>query len=719
MKVCGFFLVTALSLSATLDVVVADASHSIQHNEAQQVVLDLAVDEKLQDPATMDKNDGKTVVENVALYTTSRCNRVNEALRSLLESPSDKSSLVRLWEDTTLALHRNGEATACGRRSPTPTQPIPVVLRQSLEDVVMKDKSKDHSNKGNCRIAATWNKPILDKYETEAFLTRFYLRLLEIDAQETSNSTCSSQDKLSAEDLKKDADWYTSMGSYCDRGSGLTPQLSDYDELVRVLWKSPNEKKKIYSHLPCRFHTREGIRITSLPQIREYVQSIHESSKLATARELQECKSNSTEESGDDKSCIADAATDAADADGLSTPSTIATSATPSANTGELHFYAVSAGRVFMFAPHHVGEMFHLHHVAGKDGQPISLEVLSLEPRVFDVHNFFDLDEANDLVEKALAETSETHKLHRSTTGQAGTIFNKRTSENAWDTHGKTAQIIKRRCLTTLGFDEYMESHTDGLQILRYNTSKAYTQHMDYLEDVPTDGYDYNSAGIGGNRYATILLYMNDIPENGGGETVFSEAFPPHLPESERLSAGQAIQMIRSDPTLKGVVKVGSWEEGMTAKCRTRLSVTPRAARAVLFYSQFPDGREDLSSRHGGCPVLSKETSKWAANLWVFSAPRENFQGAPMKADWVEKNKKDTPKPLKAVFRNSGKVFKDPSLAIEVFYGDATSFGKLGPKDPPVQVNTYEGHVWNVKVNGATVATFTITAEPELQEYSI
>lgn len=50
------------------------------------------------------------------------------------------------------------------------------------------------------------------------------------------------------------------------------------------------------------------------------------------------------------------------------------------------------------------------------------------------------------------------------------------------------------------------------------------------------------------------------------------------------------------------------------------MSVKPLRAEAVLFYSQHPDGRVDLASLHGGCPVL--EGTKWAANLWVWNGPR-------------------------------------------------------------------------------------------------
>jgi hypothetical protein len=46
---------------------------------------------------------------------------------------------------------------------------------------------------------------------------------------------------------------------------------------------------------------------------------------------------------------------------------------------------------------------------------------------------------------------------------------------------------------------------------------------------------DYESAQKGGNRYATILLYMSDLDEHDGGETVFVEAWPGGLKEEDRI----------------------------------------------------------------------------------------------------------------------------------------------------------------------------------------
>lgn len=48
--------------------------------------------------------------------------------------------------------------------------------------------------------------------------------------------------------------------------------------------------------------------------------------------------------------------------------------------------------------------------------------------------------------------------------------------------------------------------------------------------------HDYDSAGTGGNRFATILLYMSDLGENDGGETVFPYGEPTHIPEEERIT---------------------------------------------------------------------------------------------------------------------------------------------------------------------------------------
>jgi len=164
-----------------------------------------------------------------------------------------------------------------------------------------------------------------------------------------------------------------------------------------------------------------------------------------------------------------------------------------------------------------------------------------------------------------------------------------------------------------LGFDEYVESFTDGLQVLRYNKTTAYIPHMDWIDDpAKQQVHNYDSAKQGTNRFATILLYMTDLEEGHGGETVFKKAWPVDVPEDKRQTREVALEELRASGDAD-FLKKNSWEELMVADCRSRLAVRPHSSRAVLFYSQHPNGEEDTSSIHGGCPVLHGE--KWAVSF--------------------------------------------------------------------------------------------------------
>ena len=127
----------------------------------------------------------------------------------------------------------------------------------------------------------------------------------------------------------------------------------------------------------------------------------------------------------------------------------------------------------------------------------------------------------------------------------------------------------------------------------------------------------------GSNRFATILLYMSDLNEGDGGETVFTHAWPVGQPEEERVPFERALADLRAAGDVAGLLQPDSWQEQMVARCRSRLAVRPHSSRAVLFYSQHPDGTPDNASMHGGCPVISGE--KWAASEYAAAArPRRS-----------------------------------------------------------------------------------------------
>jgi hypothetical protein len=202
------------------------------------------------------------------------------------------------------------------------------------------------------------------------------------------SSSCPSVEK----DRSLDVGFY----GFCDMGESRTPILLDHKKLVPNI--SGGEK-----FLPCHFHTQQGVRVTSLAAL-----EAHASQARVPEGE-------------------------------------VASSGATSARR-ELHLYAVPAGRVFMFAPSHVGQIIDLPQVKGADPtKPVYLEVMSLSPRVFDLVNFFTREESETLIDRAHKEQREDFRIKRSSTGAVGyTVNSRRTSESGFDTTSPTAMALKR-----------------------------------------------------------------------------------------------------------------------------------------------------------------------------------------------------------------------------------------------------------------------------------
>merc|ERR1719499_628614 len=139
----------------------------------------------------------------------------------------------------------------------------------------------------------------------------------------------------------------------------------------------------------------------------------------------------------------------------------------------------------------------------------------------------------------------------------------------------------------------------------------------------------------------------------------------------------------------------------MVADCRSRFSIRPNSARAILFYSQYPNGEADEFSRHGGCPVL--KGTKWAANLWVWNAPRGGYPGAPLNPKFSGQEglqKSSGPQQLQATFTNTG---QDETFANADLYYEETYWGPLSHNSPSLSVNTFKGHNWYLKSSDGRV----------------
>lgn len=356
--------------------------------------------------------------------------------------------------------------------------------------------------------------------------------------------------------------------------------------------------------------------------------------------------------------------------------------------------WLVPRHREFIWPTFKRGHQVEVRHVASGNGEPIIVETLSESPKVFRLNNFFTSQEADELIAHTLNLKDPVNGLHRSTTGQGASAQedSHRTSENAWDLNSPASLRLKRRIFDLLGIRPYKNAWADGLQILRYNLTKAYNSHFDYLEHPKGSRMDSARPG-GSNRFATVVVYLTDVA--AGGETVFPAG---KALDGTDKSYGEALKEMESqDIDLRAIgIKPGSWQERLVVECRSKLAVRPVKAQAVLFYNQLPEGGQDNASLHGGCPVL--EGVKWAANLWVWNG---NVHGDEHTSQVEEEDDGS----LTVNFLSTNKGYS--------LYWEDTFFAALQP-GVPKSMNTFDGHTFHIfegtteKEKGKLVATYVM-----------
>ncbi|GLU04625.1 hypothetical protein SLE2022_217630 [Rubroshorea leprosula] len=204
-------------------------------------------------------------------------------------------------------------------------------------------------------------------------------------------------------------------------------------------------------------------------------------------------------------------------------------------------------------------------------------EVISWEPRAFIYHNFLSKEECEYLISlarphmvKSTVVDSETGRSKDSRVRTSSGMFLRRGQD-------KIIRDIEKRIAD---FTFIPIEHGEGLQVLHYEIGQKYDAHFDYFLD------EFNTKN-GGQRMATMLMYLSDVEE--GGETVF--------------------------PTAKGNISAVPWWNELSECGKQGLAVKPKMGDALLFWSMRPDATLDPSSLHGGCPVI--RGSKWSSTKWM------------------------------------------------------------------------------------------------------
>ncbi|CAI8608972.1 unnamed protein product [Vicia faba] len=216
------------------------------------------------------------------------------------------------------------------------------------------------------------------------------------------------------------------------------------------------------------------------------------------------------------------------------------------------------------------------------------VEIISWEPRAFFYHHFLTKDECEHLINIAKPNMRKSLVVESDNNGTAHNVLSRvRTSTGTFLKRGQD-QIVRNIEKRIADFTFIPVEHGEELQILHYEVGQEYVPHHDYFTD------EYNLWN-GGNRIATMLMYLSDAEE--GGETVF--------------------------PNAKANFSSVPWWNELSDCGKKGLSIKPKMGGAILFWSMKPDSSLDPSSLHGSCPVIKSD--KWSATKWLHVGEVKTF----------------------------------------------------------------------------------------------
>lgn len=208
-------------------------------------------------------------------------------------------------------------------------------------------------------------------------------------------------------------------------------------------------------------------------------------------------------------------------------------------------------------------------HGAAPDGSAARASFFRSDPSIALVEGMVSPQEAAELVELGRARLGRSMTVVDNVPG-AERAHPARSSSGAHLTDMSHPVVKALLARASWAFD-CPESHFESPQILRYLPTQEYKPHHDWFEPSATGAAHHLLRG--GQRLATLVIYLNDCPSGGG--TIFPELG------------------MRSLPIL---------------------------GNAIFFAYPCNAARVgDKRLLHGGEPVLAGE--KWACTLWMRQGP--------------------------------------------------------------------------------------------------
>ncbi|KAG7364233.1 procollagen-proline dioxygenase [Nitzschia inconspicua] len=209
--------------------------------------------------------------------------------------------------------------------------------------------------------------------------------------------------------------------------------------------------------------------------------------------------------------------------------------------------------------------------IPNQDGSTMKIRLLHQSPPVLAVENFLTEAECQEI--QSQSTSTRAHQVDSATfRGSLST----RTS-TSWFCHYSDVPVLLAKAHHLLDIPlETMEEP----QIVRYGRGQEFSWHYD---EVPSSQLDN-----GGQRLATLLVYLTSVPENKGGGTTFRD--------------------------------LRQHQNNHSSSSSTELVMQPQQGSALLFFPAFADGRPDDRTLHKS-HVMDWTDPKWIVQMWVHQYP--------------------------------------------------------------------------------------------------
>jgi len=199
--------------------------------------------------------------------------------------------------------------------------------------------------------------------------------------------------------------------------------------------------------------------------------------------------------------------------------------------------------------------------------KPWKVKLLHKSPPVVSVEDFFSPEECQEYINISNPPSNDqsVSPLEVSSATFSALAQSKRTSTTWFCYYSQVPTLLAKakRLLNNLPIEQMEES-----QIVRYRTGEEFSWHYD---EVP--GSELHN---GGQRVGTLLVYLNTIPKDKGGGTVFRDL-----------------------------------KDAVTGK---ELTMRPKLGSALLFFPAFADGTPDDRTLHKGEVAIDE---KMIAQMWL------------------------------------------------------------------------------------------------------